>query len=220
MCNNVTARLRKSPRKPTIPWRGPEYTGYPLALRAGTRRHQTGCAAQSRDVKAQVLTPRVGRLMLTGLGVFIALLAAATPAAAGLWWFGIRRSQRRNGRGECGSCSQLLGSDSEERFLVGGRLICVDCARRLKKRMPWLLGAATVLITGAGVGAGMAADGLEWVLGPLVTISLGLGALQTMKAANRRAQRRLAEGESEQISSGGSDSTEPEAVRLTSGTPL
>ena len=45
----------------------------------------------------------------------------------------------------------------------------------------------------------MAADGFEWMLGPLVTLGLGAGAIQVMKSSNRRAQLRLAEGELEYL---------------------
>jgi hypothetical protein len=76
--------------------------------------------------------------------------------------------------------------------------------------MPWLLGVVAVLITGAGAGAAMMSNGLEWVLGPLVTFSLGVGAIQSMKVANRRAQRRIAAGEFLQIPPEDADSAKSE----------
>ena len=73
---------------------------------------------------------------------------------------------------------------------------CSACASKMKKHLPWEVGALSLILAGtAGVGLLMA-EGLIWVLGPLVTLPLGFGILQLMKLANRRAQKRIATGES------------------------
>lgn len=156
--------------------------------------------------------------MITALGVLIVALSATPPVLAGLWVAEWWRSGRRNRRGECGACGQALGADSEDRYLVSGRLTCSGCATQMKKRMPWMLGGLAVLITGTTIGVAMVADGWEWVLNPIITSTLVIGTLQLMKVANRRAQRRIAEGELPQIMPGQTNSSESETAQLTAGT--
>ena len=123
-------------------------------------------------------------------------LSAVPPILAVLWTAEWWRSGRRNRKGRCGTCAQALSSGPEARVLVGGRMICSACASKMKKHSLWEVGALSLILAGtAGVGLLMA-EGLVWVLGPLVTLPLGFGILQLMKQANRRAQKRIATGES------------------------
>lgn len=152
--------------------------------------------------------------MITALGVLIVALSATPPVLVGLWVAEWWRSGRRNRRGECGACGQALGTESEDRYLVSGRLTCSGCATQMKKRMPWMLGGLAVLITGTGIGVAMVVDGWEWVLNPIITSSMVIGTLQLMKVANRRAQRRIAAGEIAQIMPGQTDPSESETAQL------
>lgn len=148
--------------------------------------------------------------MVTALGVLIVALSATPPVLAGLWVAEWWRSGRRNRRGECGACGQALGTESEDRYLVSGRLICSGCTTQMNRRMPWMLGALGVLVTGTAIGVAMVVDGWEWMLNPLITFSATIGTLQLMKVANRRAQRRIAAGEIPQIMPGQTVSSESE----------
>ncbi len=148
----------------------------------------------------------------------IIALSAAPPVIAGLWTFEWWRSGRRNRRGECGSCRQPLSSATEDRFLIGGRLICTGCAGRMKKHLPWELGALSLIAAAAAGGGLLVAGGLGWALGSLVTFPLGLGVIQLMKWANRRTQRRIAAGESPDVPPGQADSLEVGAESIPPGT--
>jgi hypothetical protein len=125
----------------------------------------------------------------------IVALSVTPPILAGLWMAEWWRSGRRNRKGECGGCRRPLAYTSEDQFLISGRLICAGCATRMKRRMPWMLGTLALVVVAAAGGAAVMAEGAEWVLGPLVTFPVAFGAVQLMKLANRRAQRRLAAGD-------------------------
>lgn len=152
--------------------------------------------------------------MVTALGVLIAALTATPPVVAGLWIAEWWRSGRRNRRGACGSCAETLSDELDDRFLVSGRLICSGCAGAMKRRMPWLLGTLLVLLTGSAIATAIMADGIEWVLSPLIMFGFGLGAIQLMKVANRRAQRRIATGGVPQIALGADDAPESDPAQL------
>ena len=123
-------------------------------------------------------------------------LSEGPPIIAGLWTAQWWRSGRRSRAGRCGNCARPWDSGTENRFLVGGRLICSTCAGTIKKGMPWELGALSLILAGTAVLGLIVAEGLAWVLGPLVAFPLGIGVLQLLKLANRRAQMRIATGES------------------------
>ena len=128
----------------------------------------------------------------------LALTVAASAGAVVAWIADQRRSRHRNGRGECGACGRSW-VESGESYLIHGRLVCEECARKAKRRMPWELGALAGwagLIAAIGAGnvlAGNLAGAALLIVAP--TILVPLGAVQLMKLANRRAQRRIAAGE-------------------------
>lgn len=128
----------------------------------------------------------------------LALTAGATAAAVFAWMADRRRSRRRNERGECGTCGQTL-ADSGESYLIHGRLVCGPCAEKARRRMPWELGALAGwagLVTAIGAVnllAGNLAEVGVLVVAPAILVPVA--AVQLMKLANRRAQRRIAAGE-------------------------
>jgi len=130
--------------------------------------------------------------------IVLALTAGATAAAVLAWMADRIRSRRRNERGGCGACGASW-VESGDPYLIHGRLVCNACAETARKRMPWELGglaawAALVATTGAvNVFAGNFAAVALLIVPP--TILVPLGAVQLMKLANRRAQRRIAEGD-------------------------
>ena len=129
---------------------------------------------------------------------FVALTFAASAGAVVAWLADRRRSRHRNGRGECGACGNSW-AESDGSHLIHGRLVCEECARKAKRRMPWELGALAGwagLIAAIGAGdvlAGNLAGAALLIVTP--TILVLLGTVQLMKLANRRAQRRIAAGE-------------------------
>jgi len=137
--------------------------------------------------------------VLTLWGVISAVTVfGGIPTVGGLWMFERWRSRRRNRGGECASCGISWSSTSSgEPYLIHGRLVCEDCAEVARRRMPWHF--ATIGIAAAAVGIGVAWDGgglataILWPIGS--TLALTLGAVQMMKLANRKAQRRIAAGE-------------------------
>ena len=136
--------------------------------------------------------------MLTFWGVVTALTVfGGIPTVSGLWMFERWRSRRRNRSGECAACGTSWHSTpSGEPYLIHGRLVCQDCADTARRRMPWhfgVLGLASAIAT-----AGVVADaGLAMIilLPAASTVAMTLGAVQLMKLANRKAQRRIAAGE-------------------------
>lgn len=136
--------------------------------------------------------------MLTFWGVVTALtFYGGLPVVGGLWGFERWRSGRRNRNGECASCGGAWTSiPSEDRFLIHGRLVCEACADRARRRMPWHFG---VLALAAATGTLLALAGAEVVAMALLpagsAMVMTLGAVQLMKLANRKVQRRIARGE-------------------------
>lgn len=128
----------------------------------------------------------------------ILLLAGAVGATAFAAWLRDRRRGRsRNRQGECAACGRAWNeTPSGDAYLIHGRLVCEDCAVKVRRRLPWYFTILTV--AGAGAAALTAAsDGLvAMLLLPLsTTIVLTVGTVQVMKLANRLAQRRIAAGE-------------------------
>ena len=136
--------------------------------------------------------------MLTFWGIVTAVtVVGGGPAVAGLWTFERWRSRRRNRGGRCASCGVSWSSTaSGDPYLIHGRLVCEDCAVRAKGRMVW---SFAMLGIAAGVGTGFALAGagvaVMTLVPPVSTVVMTLGAVQLMKLANRRAQRRIALGE-------------------------
>ena len=131
----------------------------------------------------------------------MALAAAAGAGALAAWLADRRRSRRRNGQGACASCGVSWGETaSAEPYLIHGRLVCERCAEKARRHIPWEYGA---LATAAAVATGFMVAGkglVAMVLFPAgSTIVMTLAAVELMKLANRRAQRRIAAGESPDI---------------------
>ncbi len=130
----------------------------------------------------------------------LALTAAAVTSAVAAWVLDLRRSQRRNTRGQCGACGvPWVETGSGDPYLIHGRLVCEYCAAKAKRRMPWELGALagwSVLLAGLFVttlATGSARDISFFIAGS--TGFVFFGTVQLMKLANRSAQRRIAAGE-------------------------
>ena len=131
----------------------------------------------------------------------LALTAAAGASAIVAWMLDQRRCRRRNKQGACGACSvSWAETPSGDTYLIHGRLVCENCAEKAKRRMPWELGAlagwaaliAAIVTVNALAGNSVAVIAFS-IAGS--TIVVPLGAVQLMKLANRRAQRRIAAGE-------------------------
>ena len=136
--------------------------------------------------------------MLTFWGVVTAITVfGGIPMVSGLWLFERWRSRRRNRGGECAACgTSWQSTPSGEPYLIHGRLVCQDCAETARRRMPWHFGILG--LAAAGATAAIVADaGLAMLilLPAASTVAMTLGAVQLMKLANRRAQRRIAAGE-------------------------
>ena len=131
----------------------------------------------------------------------ITLTAAACASAIVAWMLDRRKCHRRNKRGACGACSvSWAETPSGDPYLIHGRLVCEDCAETAKRRMPWELGALagwSALIAAIATGNVLAGNGVAVMALSMAasTIVVPLGAVQLMKLANRRAQRRIAAGE-------------------------
>jgi hypothetical protein len=130
--------------------------------------------------------------------VLVLALTVATGGAVVAWIADRRRSRNRNGRAACGACGSSW-LESGESYLIHGRLVCEECARKAKRKMPWELGALAgwaALIAAIGVSnllSGNLAGAALLIVAP--TILVPIGTVQLMKLANRRAQRRIAAGE-------------------------
>ena len=137
--------------------------------------------------------------MLTFWGVITAVTVfGGVPTVAGLWAFERWRSRRRNRVGECASCGTSWRSTATgELYLIHGRLVCEQCAETARRRMPWHFGIIGTLAAAAGLAVAIGEGSLAMaILVPIgSTAVMTFGAVQLMKAANRGAQRRIAEGE-------------------------
>lgn len=137
--------------------------------------------------------------MLTFWGIVTALtVVGGVPTVGGLWLFERRRSRRRNRAGECAACgTPWEATPSGDPYLIQGRLVCEACAEKARRRMPWHFALIASFAAFAGLVAGIANGGLALIiLLPIGTTgAMTLGAVQLMKWANRRAQRRIAAGE-------------------------
>lgn len=150
--------------------------------------------------------------MVTFWGVIAALTAfGGIPTVGGLWLFERRRSRARNRTGKCAACGVPWDSTSSgEPFLIHGRLVCEECAATARRRLPWHMAILALAAGGAGLGVGLSAGGLSmailWPVGS--TLAMTLGAVQLMKYANRKAQRRIAAGEFPDLAAIGSGAEE------------
>ena len=120
----------------------------------------------------------------------------AVPAAVGAWLLERLRSGRRNASATCASCAKDWSEvESPERFLVHGRLVCEDCATRVKGRLGWqfgLLGAASAL---SSIAVLLSEDpAILALVPPAVVGTFAVGTIAVMKLANRRAQAQIAIG--------------------------
>ena len=125
------------------------------------------------------------------------IAAVAGTGALGTWMADRYRSRRRNSSGRCATCGAAWeGAALEGAYLIHGRLVCEACAQSARKRMPWQLGAIAAF-TLVAVGSTTAAQGPMAVAlsSALGVAGMLVGSVQLMKLANRRAQRRIAEGE-------------------------
>ena len=153
----------------------------------------------------------------------LALTAAAVASAAVAWMVDQRRCRRRNEQGACGACSvSWAETPSGDPYLIHGRLVCEDCAEKARRRMPWELGALAgwaALIAAIGTGNALAGNGVAVMAFSIAasTIVVPLGAVQLMKLANRRAQRRIAAGEFPDFNALGTEVNTDANVALTDG---
>ncbi len=130
----------------------------------------------------------------------LALSAVAVATATVAWVVDQRRCRRRNARGACGACNVAwAATPSGDPYLIHGRLVCEDCADKAKRRIPWWLGALAgwALVAAIATGNAVSGNGVAVVAFSVAVpaIVVPLGAVQLMKLANRRAQRRIAAGE-------------------------
>lgn len=136
--------------------------------------------------------------MLTFWGVVTAATVfGGIPTVGGLWMFERWRARRRNRRGGCAACgTSWRATASGDPYLIQGRLVCEDCAAEARRRLPWRFGVLGLAVA-VGTGVALAAGGfVPMTLLPVgSTIVMTVGAVQLMKLANRRAQRRIAFGE-------------------------
>ncbi|NNM04547.1 MAG: hypothetical protein HKO65_05540 [Gemmatimonadetes bacterium] len=121
---------------------------------------------------------------------------AAVPGMALAWVTGRWQSRRRNASGACASCGHNWAEvESDERFLIHGRLVCEGCAMRARKRLGWqfaflsgwTLFAVVMILVMEGVD-------LLALMPPTTVAAMALGAVGLMKLANRRAQQEIATG--------------------------
>ena len=131
-----------------------------------------------------------------------ALTIAASASAIGAWVFDRLRSRSKNDQGRCGACGILWTDESSgEPYLIHGRLVCEECALKARRRMPWELAALGVwaaLLTAVAVGNLVSGSSVAVVAVAVAGagIVVPLAAVQAMKLANRKAQERIALGES------------------------
>ena len=140
-----------------------------------------------------------GQTHPTGVPDMVELAAAAAAGASALavWWRDRQRCRQRNESGACGACgARWPDTGPGEPYLIHGRLVCEPCAEKAKRRMPWHFGilggsaalAAGLIVAGQGV--------VALVAFPIAsTVAMTLGAVQLMKLANRKAQRRIVTGD-------------------------
>ena len=121
----------------------------------------------------------------------------AFPAVGGVWWLQSRRSRRRNAKGACAICGESWAtSESDERYLVHGRLICVRCASRTRVRLFWQFGVLAGAAALSSVTVLLGDDpGLFVLAPPAMVVVFTAASVGLMKLANRRAERRIAEGD-------------------------
>ena len=127
----------------------------------------------------------------------LVIAAIAGVGALATWIADRRRSRHRNGSGRCATCDTAWAdSGLQEAYLIHGRLVCEACAAKARKRMPWQLGAVAVF-TMVALASATAAQGATAVVlfSAFGTAGMLIGAVQVMKLANRRAQRRIAAGD-------------------------
>ena len=149
----------------------------------------------------------------------LVLSAAAGASAVVAWMLDRRRCRLRNKQGECGACGvSWADAGSGDPYLIHGRLVCEDCAAKAKRRMPWHFG---ILAAAAAVAAGVIVAGgglVAEVLAPVgSTVLMILVAVQSMKLANRSAQRRIAAGEFPDFKALGTVASTDAKPRLTEG---
>ena len=127
----------------------------------------------------------------------LVIAAIAGAGALATWVADRRRSRRRNRSGRCATCDTTwAGSSIQEAYLIHGRLVCKACAAKARRRMPWELGAVAVFSMVALASATAAQGATAVVLfSAFGTAGMLVGAVQLMKLANRRAQRRIANGD-------------------------
>ena len=126
----------------------------------------------------------------------LTLSAVAGATASIAWMVDRRRCRRRNEQGRCGGCGiSWATASSYDPYLIHGRLVCEACAEKAKRRMPWELGALAGWVALA-TGLTLSDQGLALLV--FIPAGMGiasLGAVQLMKLANRKAQRRMAAGD-------------------------
>ena len=136
--------------------------------------------------------------MVTFWGIITVLtVLGGIPAVGGLWVFERWRSRRRNRRGECAACGiPWCSTPPGEPYLIHGRLVCQGCAQTARRRMTWHFGFLGLWATIATVSVLADAGLAPILLLPVASVAaMTLGAVQWMKAANRKAQHRIAAGE-------------------------
>lgn len=125
------------------------------------------------------------------------MAAIAAAGALGAWAADRRRSRRRNESGRCAACGTAWTSSTvHDAYLIHGRLVCEDCGRTARKRLPWQFGAVA-LFSLVAIGSATAAQGPTAIalFCAVGTAGMLVGATTLMKLANRRAQRRIAAGD-------------------------
>ena len=127
----------------------------------------------------------------------LVIAAIAGAGALATWVVDRRRSRQRNRAGRCATCGITWESSNlQDAYLIHGRLVCEACAAKARKRMPWQLGAVAVFSMVALASATAAQGATAVVLfSGFGTAGMLIGAVQLMKLANRRAQRRIAAGD-------------------------
>ena len=126
----------------------------------------------------------------------LALAAFAGATALAGWIADRRRARTRNETTRCAACGDDLGgAATSDLFLIHGRLVCPGCAEGAKRKTVWQF---VVLVGAIAFATGMIAA--EQGVAALISVPVGttllmtVGTVQLMKLANRRAQRRIAEG--------------------------
>lgn len=128
----------------------------------------------------------------------LALAAVAGGVAFAGWLRDRRRHHAKNQDGCCAQCGTPWQDPATgDPFLLHGRLVCAPCAGREQERMMRHFGVLAGATAFASTSILVAQGPVALMLLPLATgAGLTLGAVSVMKLANRRAQRRIATGES------------------------